>query len=320
MRTRRLGAGGPELSVVGFGAWQAGGRGWGPNPPEAEVIRAVHAAIDAGVNWIDTAEIYGSGKSESVVGRALEDPRHRESMLIASKVAPKGSGTGFRAKQVRKACEQSLSRLGTDVIDLYQLHWTDRSVPIEETWGAMVSLVEDGLVRWIGVSNFKQKLIERCEAARHVDSLQPEISLLTPELLDLAAWCGDQGIGVIPYSPLACGMLTGAITVETVFGDDDFRSGNMWDSDLYAEFFAPGKLPQSVAVVDGLRPIAARVGCTLAQLSLAWLLAQPGVTSPIVGTRNAEHVVEDAAAAEVELDAATLAEIEAVAKAGPAFA
>jgi aryl-alcohol dehydrogenase-like predicted oxidoreductase len=320
MRTRRLGSEGPELSVIGFGAWQAGGRGWGPNPPEGDVIRAMHEAVDAGVNWIDTAEIYGSGQSELVVGRALAEARHREGMLIASKVAPKGSGTGFRAKQVRKACEQSLARLGTDVIDLYQLHWTDRSIPVEETWSAMVSLVEDGLVRWIGVSNFKQKLIERCEAVRHVDSLQPEISLLTPELLSLAAWCGDHGIGVVPYSPLACGMLTGTITADTVFGNDDFRSGKMWDSELYAEFFAPGKLEQSLAVVDGLRPIAARVGCTIAQLSLAWLLAQPGVTSPIVGTRNAGHIVEDAGVDSIELDSATLAEIEAVAKAGPAFA
>jgi aryl-alcohol dehydrogenase-like predicted oxidoreductase len=241
-------------------------------------------------------------------------------MLIASKVAPKGSGTGFRAKQVRKACEQSLTRLGTDVIDLYQLHWTDRSVPVEETWGAMASLVDEGLVRWIGVSNFKQKLIERCESVRHVDSLQPEISLLTPELLDLAGWCGANGTGVIPYSPMACGMLTGAITVDTVFGDDDFRSGKMWDSELYSEFFAPGKLDQSLAVVDGLRPIAARAGCTVAQLSLAWLLAQPGITSPIAGTRSAEHIVEDAGAADVVLDAATLAEIEVAAKVGPAFA
>jgi aryl-alcohol dehydrogenase-like predicted oxidoreductase len=320
MRMRALGANGPDVSVIGFGAWQAGGRGWGPNPPEAEVIAAIHAAIDAGINWIDTAEIYGSGQSELVVGRALADTRHRERMLIASKVAPKGSGTGFRAKQVRKACEQSLVRLGTDVIDLYQLHWTDRSVSIEETWGAMASLVDDGLVRWIGVSNFKQKLIERCEAVRHVDSLQPEISLLTPELLDLAAWCGDHGIGVVPYSPLACGMLTGAITAETVFPRDDFRSGKMWDSELYAEFFAPGKLDKSLAVVDGLRPIAARVGCTVAQLSLAWLLAQPGITSPIVGTRNADHIVEDAGVAAVVLDPSTLAEIQAAAKAGPAFA
>jgi aryl-alcohol dehydrogenase-like predicted oxidoreductase len=320
MRFRKLGSSGPDVSVVGFGAWQAGGRGWGPNPPESEVIRAIHAAIDVGINWIDSAEIYGSGASERLVGRALADPRHRERMLIASKVAPKGSGTGFRAKQVRKACEQSLARLGTDVIDLYQLHWTDRSVPVEETWGAMASLVDDGLVRWIGVSNFKQKLIERCEAIRHVDSLQPEISLLAPNLLELAAWCGEQGIGVVPYSPMACGMLTGAVTADTVFPDDDFRGGNLWDSELYAEFFAPGKLERSLAVVEGLRPIAKRLGCTAAQLSLAWLLAQPGVTSPIAGTRSADHIAEDAGAADVELDAGTLAEIETVAATGRAFA
>lgn len=304
--------------MVGFGAWEAGGSGWGPSPPDRQVIRAIHAAIGAGINWIDTAEIYGDGASEQLVGRALAGGRRRSQMLIATKVAPRSSGTGFRADQVRMACEQSLKRLGVDVIDLYQLHWTTRGVPIEETWGAMAGLVDDGLVRWIGVSNFGRKLIERCEALRHMDSSQPEISLLAPKLLRDAAWCGERGIGVLPYSPLACGMLTGSVTAETVFPDDDFRSGKLWDSELYAEFFAPDSRERSLAVVEGLRPIAARLGCTLAQLSLAWLLAQPGVTSPIAGTRSPDHIVEDAAAAEVVLGSATLAEIDALRRLGPA--
>ncbi len=316
MRMRRLGSSGPDLSVVGFGAWEAGGEGWGPNPPDEDVIAAIHAAIDAGVNWIDSAEIYGDGVSERLVGQALAG--RRNDMLIATKVAPRSSGTGFGAKQVRKACQQSLKRLGVEVIDLYQLHWIDRGVvPIEETWQAMISLVDDGLVRFIGVSNFGHRMIESCERIRHVDSVQPELSLLAPRHLELAAWCGERGIGVIPYSPLGCGLLAGAARADTVFADDDWRSGKLWDSELYEELFAPGKIERSLAVVEGLRQIAARLGCTLAQLSLAWLLAKPGITSPIAGTRSAEHIVEDAGASDVELDTETVEEIDSLIPLGP---
>ncbi len=315
MRTRRLGSQGPEFSVVGFGAWEAGGKGWGTNPPDDVVIHAIHAAIDAGVNWIDTAEIYGDGNSERLVGRALAG--RRDQMMIATKVAPRTSGTGFTEKQVRTACEGSLSRLGVDVIDLYQLHWSDRNVPVGETWGAMTDLVADGLVRWIGVSNFDPKLIERCERIRHVDSLQPDLSLLAPKHLGLAAWCGERGIGVIPYSPLACGLLTGVVGTDP-FPDTDWRSGKLWDSELYEQFFAPGKIERSLAVARALRPIASRQDCTPAQLALAWLLAKPGITAPIAGTRNAIHIHEDAGASEVALDGATIAEIDALILLGPA--
>lgn len=315
MRTRALGSAGPQFSVVGFGAWEAGGKGWGANPPDEAVIDAIHAAIDAGVNWIDTAEIYGDGASELLVGHALA--QRRDEMMIATKVAPRTSGTGFKEKQVRTACEGSLSRLGVDVIDLYQLHWSDRSVPIEETWGAMASLVDEGLVRWIGVSNFGRTLIERCERIRHVDSLQPDLSLLAPKHLDLAAWCGERGIGVIPYSPLACGLLTGVFGTDPVFPNTDWRSGKLWDSELYEQFFAPGKIERSLAVVDELRTIATRLGCTPAQLALAWLLAKPGITSPIAGTRDAEHIREDAGASDAKLDDATIAEIDALIPLGP---
>jgi aryl-alcohol dehydrogenase-like predicted oxidoreductase len=317
MLTAKLGSRGPDLSVVGFGAWEAGGDEWGPNPSDEQVIEAVRAGLDAGINWIDTAEVYGNGTSEELMGRAVEG--RRDQVLIASKVAPRPEGTGFRADQVRRACEKSLKRLGTDVIDLYQLHWPDETgVPLEETWEAMTALADEGLVRFIGVSNFDQEQIERCLAIRHVDSLQPQFSLLNPENRQLIQWCGERGVGVVAYGPLAFGLLTGAISKDTQFDARDWRSGK-GGGESYGRLFAPGKIERSLAVVDGLRPIAERLGVTLAQLALAWTFHQSGVTSAIAGSRNPEHVRQNAAAGEVELDEATLAEIEEFIPLGPEF-
>ena len=213
MRTHRLGSQGPQLSVIGYGAWEAGGTAWGPNASEEAVIGAMQAALDAGITWIDTAEVYGDGVSESLVGRAIAG--HREAVVVASKVAPRPEGTGFRPEQIRSACDASLARLGVEAIDIYQLHWPDDDVPIEESWGAMAELVDAGKVRWIGVSNFDRARIERCQAIRHVDSLQQEFSMLRRDDADLIAWCGEHGIGVLSYGPLAFGLLTGTITLET---------------------------------------------------------------------------------------------------------
>ena len=318
MQLRKLGSSGPEVSVVAFGAWEAGGKGWGHNPPDEQVIRAIHSGIDAGVNWIDTAEIYGGDASEKLVGRALAG-RRRDEVLVATKVAPRPDGTGFSPKHVRRACEESLRRLGVEHIDLYQLHWPDSRVPIEETWGAMAALQDEGLARFIGVSNFGKRPIERCEAIRHVDSVQPNFSLLHPRNADLIAWCGDRGIGVVTYSPLGCSLLAGTVTRETTFPRNDWRSGKLWESELYDQMFAPRKIERSLAVVDGLRPIAKRAGTTLAQLALAWNVAQAGVTSAIAGTRNPAHVVEDAGAGDVKLDDETLAEIDALIPLGPDY-
>jgi aryl-alcohol dehydrogenase-like predicted oxidoreductase len=149
MRTRRLGSNGPQLSVIGFGAWEAGGDVWGANESEDAVIRAIHAGLDAGIDWIDTAEVYGDGESERLVGKAVAG--RREGVMVASKVAPAPEGSGFRPEQIRAACAASLERLGLDEIDLYQLHWTDGEIPVEESWGAMAALQDAGLVRWISV-------------------------------------------------------------------------------------------------------------------------------------------------------------------------
>jgi aryl-alcohol dehydrogenase-like predicted oxidoreductase len=316
MRKKKLGSHGPDLSVVGFGAWEAGGEVWGPNQSDQQVIGAMRAGFDAGINWIDTAEVYGRGRSERLVGAAVQG--RRDDVFIATKVAPRRAGTGFRAEEVRRACGNSLKRLETDRIDLYQLHWRDYRVPVEETWEAMAGLVEDGSVRWIGVSNFDAGLIERCMAIRHVDSLQPHLSMLHVANRDLIRWCGDRGIGVVTYGPLAYGLLSGAITRETTFSRGDWRRGGMGQS-YYEQMFAPGKIERSLAVVDGLRRVADRLGVTVAQLALAWNVHQPGVTAAIAGSRNPEHLRENAAAGDVDLDEAALKELEEILHLGPDF-
>ncbi|MEA2550485.1 MAG: hypothetical protein QOE25_254, partial [Actinomycetota bacterium] len=222
MQTRRCGAAGPELTVIGYGAWEAGGDAWGPNTSETAVVDAMRAAIDAGINWIDTAEVYGKGVSERLVGRALAG--RRDEVTVASKAAPAPEGSGFRPEEIRAACDASLSRLGIEVIDLYQLHWPDDDIPVEDAWATMTELQAEGKVRSIGVSNFDRDQIERCRTVHHVDSLQQEFSMLALEDRDLIAWCGEVGVGVVTYSPLGAGLLTGAIGPETAFDAGDWRA------------------------------------------------------------------------------------------------
>ena len=292
MRTARLGSRGPELSVIGFGAWEVGASDFlGPAPPRDQMVEAVRAASDAGMNWIDTAEVYGEGASEGVVALGVQG--RRDDVFIATKLAPAPEGSGFRPAEVRRGCTESLRRLRTGHIDLYQLHWPDETgVPVEESWGAMGALVDEGLVRWIGLSNFDRELI---------------------------GWCGESGIGVLSYGPLGYGLLTGAITAQTRFHPKDFRSGSdEWE--YWQRLFAPGRFERSLAVVDAMRPIAERLGVAPGQLALAWNVHQPGVTSAIAGSRNPEHVRSNAVAGELELDRPTLAELEALLSLGPAFA
>jgi aryl-alcohol dehydrogenase-like predicted oxidoreductase len=304
MRIRQLGSSGPDISVIGLGAWEAGGDAWGPNPDEADLVAAYHAAFDAGITWVDTAEVYGAGVSEGIVGTALAG--RRDAVVLATKVAPAPEGHGFRPDQVRAACDASLERLGADVIDLYQLHWPDETgVPIEDTWGAMAGLVEAGKVRAVGASNFDRPMLESCEAIRHVDSLQQEFSMLVLDDRDLIRWCGEHGIGVVTYSPLGVGFLTGRYTREEAARIDDWRAGE-------AGWSAPERLDEIFRVVDGLRPVADRLECSMGQLALAWNVAQPGVTAAIAGSRSSDHIKENAAAGDLHLDDATLAEIEAL--------
>ncbi len=308
MRTRTLGSDGPEISVIGYGAWEAGGMAWGPNPADEATIDAMRAGFDAGINWVDTAEVYGGGRSEELVAQAVAG----RDVAVFTKVAPKPAGSGFDPVGVRAGAEASLRRLGRDVIDVYQLHWPDGDVPVEETWGAMAGLVDDGLVRCIGVSNFSGELIERCEPIHHVASLQPQFSMLHRHGRDdLFLRCEQAGTGIIAYGPLAYGLLTGAFDETTTFSDDDWRSGKH-GMGAYDELFAPEPFPRNLATVEALRPIAQRRGVALAQLALAWVVHQRGLTAAIAGSRSADHVRDNAGAGDIELGREDLDEIEAV--------
>ena len=308
MRVRKLGSSGPEISVIGYGAWEAGGMAWGPNPPDEETIDAMRAAFDAGVNWVDTAEVYGGGRSEELVAQAVAG----RDVLVFTKVAPKPAGSGFDAAGVRAGAEASLRRLGRDVIDVFQLHWPDRGIVVEETWEAMARLVDDGLVRWLGVSNFSWELIARCEPIRHVDSLQPHFSMLHRDGRDdLFPRCEQAGTGVVAYGPLAYGLLTGVFDETTTFSEDDWRSGKHGMS-AYDELFAPEPFRRNLATVEALRPVAERKALTLAQLALAWVVHQRGVTAAIAGSRSPGHVRDNAAAGDVELAPNELDELDAL--------
>lgn len=315
MQKRKLGSQGPEISVIGYGSWEAGGSGWGANPPDEQIVEAIHAGIGAGINWVDTAEIYGRGKSEELVGRALQD--HPE-VLVFTKVAPRPAGSGATADEIRSAVDASLRRLDRDHIDLYQLHWPADDVPVEESWEAMAALKEEGVVRYIGLSNFSRDEIERAEKIAHVDSLQPHFSMLHPKgRHDLLPFCKSNGTGVIAYGPLAYGLLTGAVTAETTFDDDDWRSGRHKMKGYYDQFYAPGVFEKNLEIVDSLQPIADRLNIGLAQLALAWVFHQEGATGAIAGSRQPHHVEENAAAGSIVLEPKDLEEIDSLIEQGP---
>ncbi len=306
MEMRSLGRDGPQISVVGYGAWEAGGDVWGRGVSDDRVIEAIRSALDDGCNWIDTAEAYGDGRSEELVARAIEG--RRDDVLIFTKVAPFVSGV--RPEQVKRGIEGSLARLRTDHVDLYQIHWPDRKVPIEETWGAMAELVDEGLTRHIGVSNFGRPLIERCLAIRQVDSVQNQFSLLAQrDRAELLPWLEESGIGYLAYGPLAFGLLTGTMTRDTTFEKDDWRRGDQGVS-YYEQLFAPGTFEENVDKVERLKPLAERLGTDVATLSLRAALEIPGITGVIAGSRNPDHVRENAAAGDLELDDVTLKEID----------
>ena len=280
-----------------------------PSRAEEEVVAAIRAGFDMGVNWVDTAEVYGDGRSEEVIGRAIQGCPE---VMTFTKVASAPRGSGYAPHSIRRAAEASLRRLNRDTIDLYQLHWPDEAdASLEDAWGAMADLVSAGLVRWIGVSNFTSELIERCERIRHVDSLQPHLSMLWQERLPLLAFCSGNGTGVIAYGPLAFGLLTGAIERETTFPDNDWRSGGH-GLRAYDQLFAPGRFESNLEVVDSLRPIAQRLDVSQAQLALAWLLHRDWLTGVIVGSRSPQHVRENAEASHVKLSTESLAEIDSI--------
>jgi aryl-alcohol dehydrogenase-like predicted oxidoreductase len=293
--TRTLGNGGPELSLVGLGAWAIGGpwlHGWGPQDDDLS-IRAIHRALDEGYNWIDTAAVYGLGHSEEVVGRAVAGRRDRA--LIATKCINRWRDDrsvfqSGRAASVREECENSLRRLGVDHIDLYQIHGPTPDAPVEETWGAMCDLQDQGKVRWIGVSNYDVEKLRACAAIRTPQSLQPGYSVINRGVEDqILPYCQEMGIGVVPYGTMAEGILSGSFDIGRVAADDIRRS----------EHFRP-VVERGLEVVELLRPLAERRGLSVGQLCIAWAMEHPAVTSVIVGVRNPDQAVQNILPAEVE--------------------
>ncbi len=308
MEMRTLGSKGPEISVVGYGAWEAGGALWGTAPSDRQLQDAMRAAIDAGCNWIDTAEIYGRGRSEELVGPVANERQGEVS--IFTKFAPTGSTV--TPDRIAKAIRGSLQRLGLDHVDLYQIHWPTPGLDWEEVWGAMAGLVDEGLTRFIGLSNVGKEEVERCEAIRHVDSVQNQFSLLHQEDRDeLLPWLEERGVGYLAYGPLAFGLLTGAITAETTFDPSDWRSGSM-QMDYYDELFGPGNFERNLEKVERLMRIADAAGTDAAAAALRAALDVRGVTAVIAGSTKPDHVRENAAAGGLRIPAETMQEIDAI--------
>ena len=318
LTTRRLGITDMELTTVGFGAWAIGGGdwsfGWGPQDDEQSIATIRHA-VSRGINWIDTAAVYGLGHSEEVVRQALEDIPGAERPYVFTKCGMVWDDSDrmapprqvLRPESIRRECEASLRRLGVERIDLYQFHWPDETgTPVEDSWAEMARLVEEGKVRAAGVSNFDVVLLQRCEAIRHVDSLQPPFSLIHRRAAEREIpWCAAHGTGVIVYSPMQSGLLTDRFDEERVraLAKDDWRRRS-------PDFQAP-RLLRNLALRDGLRPIAERHGATVSQIAIAWTLRWTGVTGAIVGARTPEQVDGWIDAGSVELTREDLAEIAA---------
>jgi aryl-alcohol dehydrogenase-like predicted oxidoreductase len=313
---RRLGTTDMEITTVGFGAWAIGGGGWaygwGPQD-DAGSIASIRHAVSRGVNWIDTAAIYGLGHSEEVVGRALRGIPASERPMVFTKggMIPDRDrpydepARDLRPETIRREVEASLRRLGVERIDLYQFHWPDAlGTPVEASWYEMGRLIDEGKVRAAGVSNFDVALLERAESVRHVDSLQPPFSLIRRDAAaDLIPWAAAHGTGVIVYSPMQSGLLTDSFSVTRLgaMADDDWR--------LRSPQFREPLLSRNIALRDSLRPIAKRHGVTVSAVAVAWTLACPGVTGAIVGARSPEQVSGWIAAGVLDLDASDLADI-----------
>jgi aryl-alcohol dehydrogenase-like predicted oxidoreductase len=314
--TRQLGTTDMNITRVGFGAWATGGGGWsfgwGPQD-DNESIAAMTRAVELGVNWIDTAAIYGLGHSEEVVGRALKKFPPGDRPLVFTKCGlvwdpadrMKEPVRSLNPDSIRKECEASLRRLGVERIDLYQFHWSDETgVPIESSWRTMVQLMAEGKVRAIGVSNFDASLLRKCETIRHVDSLQPPFSLIRREAAATEIpWCRANGTGVICYSPMQSGILTESFSLERVrkMAPDDWRQRS-------ANFQTPN-LERNIALRDALIPIARRHNTTVSAVAIAWTLMWPGVTGAIVGARSSDQVDGWIGAAALTLTAKDLDEI-----------
>jgi aryl-alcohol dehydrogenase-like predicted oxidoreductase len=315
MQTRQLGNSDLHLTALGIGAWAIGGSGWngsmGPHN-EDDSVPAIHAALDYGLNWIDTAALYGLGHSEEVVARALKGRSPRPYVFTkCERVWDKDGNVGASLKRdsVRRECEDSLRRLQTEVIDLYQIHWPDPDEDIEEGWSELARLKEEGKVRYIGVSNFNVAQMQRAEGIAPITSLQPPYSVVTREIeQEILPYCAKKNIGVIPYSPMASGLLTGSMTRERVanFIAEDWRRN--------LPNFKEPLLSRNLKVVERLREIGKRHGRSAGEVAIAWTLNHPAITGAIVGFRSPKQVAGIIGALEFRLQPSEVAEIETALK------
>ncbi|MGB2621420.1 MAG: aldo/keto reductase [Candidatus Acidiferrum sp.] len=322
MDTRKLGNSDLHITPVGFGAWAIGGSGWDfswGHQEDADSIAAILRSLELGVNWIDTAAVYGVGHSEEVVAQALKDwrgPRPYVFTKCALRWDEQGHVTqNHTAESIGRECEDSLRRLNVEVIDLYQMHWppSDNGPGLEEAWQTIATLQKQGKVRWIGVSNFNVPQIQRAEKIATVTSLQPPYSLIRRQVdKEILPYCKQQGIGVISYAPMASGLLTGAMTRERAASlpPDDFRSKS-------PEFREP-RLSKNIELVERLRKVGARHGRNPGEVAIAWVLSNPAVTGAIVGARNAKQAEGVMRAGELKLSPEEIAEVEGAAAAAAA--
>ncbi len=319
MRTTTLGSNGPEVGVIGLGCMGMTFSYDMETPrDEATSIAVIHEALDLGMTLIDTADAYGPYTNEELVGRALAGG-HRDRAVLATKVGivrdsveaadPANSSPGRaldgRPEHMRASIDGSLRRLGTDHVDLYQLHRVDPEVPLEESWGAMAETVTAGKARHIGLSEVTADEIKRAQAVHPVTSVQSELSLWTRDALAaVLPYCQEHGIAFLPFSPLGRGFLTGRFSSSDDLPRDDFRRA--------LPRFQQDALRANLAIVDRVREIAGQAGATLAQVALAWVLAQGRYVVPIPGTKTPRYLTDNAGAADIELSAAHLAELDAL--------
>ncbi|MDX1928880.1 MAG: aldo/keto reductase [Pirellulaceae bacterium] len=315
MQFRQLGKSNLKLSTIGFGSWAIGGGdwkfGWG-NQDAREAIDAIIAAVDLGINWIDTAAVYGGGKSEELVGQALKELGPARRPIVATKCGrvmrdPETIDKVLKRDSIIEECHASLKRLGVDCIDLYQMHWPEPDEDIEEGWRTLVELKQQGKVREIGVSNHSVEQLKRLEAIHPVCSLQPPYSLIVPEAeQQLLPYCGQQKIGVVTYSPMYKGLLTGKFDAQraATLPASDHRSRD-------PRFQSP-QIEKHLKLVEGLNAIANKHNRSVAELAIAWVLRRPEVTSAIVGGRRPAQVAETVKAADWVLSTEDIQAIDAL--------
>lgn len=320
MQTRRLGNSDLHITPIGFGAWAIGGGGWAFGwgaQDDADSVATIREAIDLGINWIDTAAVYGLGHSEEVVAKALDGVANRP--LVFTKCARvwdenRQIGKSLKADSIRRECEASLKRLQVDVIDLYQIHWPEPPEDIDEGWQTMVKLKEEGKVRWIGVSNFDAAQMAQISKFGEITSLQPPYSMVRPEVEEsVLPHCLAHNIGVIAYSPMASGLLTGAMTRERLAA----LPADDWRKEKNRHYQEP-LVTRNLNLVELLKAIGARHGKSPGEVAIAWVLRHPAVTGAIVGARKPGQLKELVGAAQWRLTPAEVGEIDAYLKANPA--